>query len=183
MSDASNLPAPQGRRTAPAEAWAAARAEYLEGYSAPQVCGRHGMSLSAFRARARAEGWRRADQAWTTPARRTARLDPWDEGARLEEAVGGDLDQIDYRELSWVANQRMMRAVLHGDAAAALRWRKVEALMDAEQDAVDEAIRLDEALAFAQAEAADRAVLRAERAAAVDAVDPVHATDAVHASD
>ncbi|MFN4295335.1 MAG: hypothetical protein ACK4FB_00710 [Brevundimonas sp.] len=42
--------------------WAAARADYLAGGSAPEVCERHGLSLRTFRHRAKIEGWRRADQ-------------------------------------------------------------------------------------------------------------------------
>ncbi|KQS53681.1 hypothetical protein ASG17_14260 [Brevundimonas sp. Leaf363] len=177
MGDGSIADAPRGKRTPPEAAWEAARADYLAGYSAPQVCRRHGVGLSAFRARAKAGGWRRADQAWTTPARIAAPLDPLDEGAALEEAVGGDLDQVDYRELSWVAHRRMMRAVLRGDAAAVLRWRRVEAVMDAEQAAIDEAGRLDDALAFARAEAADRAEYLAEGARVSAALNAMHAPD------
>jgi hypothetical protein len=42
--------------------WAAARADYLAGGGAPEVCERHGLSLRTFRYRASKEGWRRADQ-------------------------------------------------------------------------------------------------------------------------
>ncbi|MBA4001548.1 hypothetical protein, partial [Brevundimonas sp.] len=42
--------------------WAAAKADYLAGGGAPEVCERHGLSLRTFRYRARKEGWRRADQ-------------------------------------------------------------------------------------------------------------------------
>lgn len=49
-----------------ADLWALARADYLAGGSAPEVCERHGLSLSTFRYRARTEGWRRADQPETS---------------------------------------------------------------------------------------------------------------------
>jgi hypothetical protein len=42
--------------------WAAAKADYLAGGGAPEVCERHGLSLRTFRWRAKKEGWRRADQ-------------------------------------------------------------------------------------------------------------------------
>ena len=42
--------------------WAAAKADYLAGGGAPEVCERHGLSLRTFRYRAKKEGWRRADQ-------------------------------------------------------------------------------------------------------------------------
>ncbi len=41
--------------------WALARADYLAGGSATEVCERHGLSVSTLRWRARNEGWRRAD--------------------------------------------------------------------------------------------------------------------------
>ncbi len=41
--------------------WALARADYLAGGSATEVCERHGLSVSTLRWRARHEGWRRAD--------------------------------------------------------------------------------------------------------------------------
>ncbi|RZJ86474.1 MAG: hypothetical protein EON88_24605 [Brevundimonas sp.] len=179
---------PLGRCAPPDAAWQAAREEYLAGFSGPQVCRRHGLSLTALRRRARAEGWRRADQAWTAPSRLDSATDAWDEGAALEEAVGGNLDAIDFRELAWVANQRMMRAVLRGDAAGALRWRKVRDVMDAEQAVVDQETRLDEALAFTRAEAAERPLMLAEAAKArraadagrSDAEDAGHSGHAVH---
>ena len=58
----SHLPA-RTRRSA--DLWALARADYLAGGSAPEVCERHGLSLSTFRHRARVEGWRRVDQVET----------------------------------------------------------------------------------------------------------------------
>ena len=58
----------------------------------------------------------------------------------------------------------MMRAVLRGDAAGALRWRRVRLAMDLEEDEVQRWL--------AEEDAVD----------AVDAVDPVDAVDA-NASD
>lgn len=62
MSIDSESPA-RTRRSA--DLWALARADYLAGGSAPEVCERHGLSLSTFRHRARVEGWRRVDQVET----------------------------------------------------------------------------------------------------------------------
>ncbi len=117
-----------GRRTAPDEVWAAVRDDYLAGLSAAEACRRHGVRLTAMRARAAREGWRRADQPWAP----SNRLDPEDEGVELEARVGGDLDKVEMHELSWVADRRMARAVLRGDALGALRWRRVRDAMDAE---------------------------------------------------
>ena len=116
---------PQGRKSAPDEVWVRVREDYLAGWSAPDCCRRHGVGLSALRARAAHEGWRRTDQVWSAPDR----LDPWDEGVDLELRVGGDLDKVGFDELGFVAHRRMMRAVMRGDAAEALRWRRVELTM------------------------------------------------------
>lgn len=56
---------PSGHRPRGDAVWSAARADYLSGGSASEVCERHGLSLSTFRWRARNEGWRRADQPET----------------------------------------------------------------------------------------------------------------------
>lgn len=131
----------QGRRSAPDAVWAEVRADYLAGRSGPEVCRRHGVRLSTLRDRAAREGWRRADQPWTPPNR----LDPWDEGLQLEASVGGDLDEIEPRELSFVANQRMMRAVLRGHAAEALRWSRVREIMKLDAADLERFIEQEEA--------------------------------------
>ena len=58
-------PSASGHRPHGDAIWSAARADYLAGGSATEVCERHGLSLSTFRWRARNEGWRRADQPET----------------------------------------------------------------------------------------------------------------------
>ena len=50
-----------GRRVRSEDAWDRARDDYATGASAPDVCDRHDLGLSAFRKRAREEGWRRRD--------------------------------------------------------------------------------------------------------------------------
>jgi len=137
-------PEPHGRRIAPEAVWAEARADYLEGMSAAQVCVRHGVGRTALRTRAAREGWRRRDQPWTPPTR----LDPWDEGRALEDRVGGDLDRVDYGELAWIAHRRMMRAVMRGDAVEALRWRRVGLVMEAVEAEGERMIEEDEARYF-----------------------------------
>lgn len=134
-----------GRRAAPVEVWAAVQADYLAGMSGPDCCRRHGVALSALRDRAARYGWRRSDQPWTPPAA----LDPWDEGRLLEERIGGDLDRLDWADLGHVADSRMMRAVLRGDAAEALRWHRVGEILDAREAELhrwvesEDALRLD----------------------------------------
>ena len=110
-----------GRQTAPQDVWDEVKADYLAGMSGPDCCRRHGISLSALRNRAAREGWRRADQPWIPPQS----LDPQDEGRLLEERIGGNLDLIEWGELSGVAEGRMTRAVLRGDSAEFMRWHKV----------------------------------------------------------
>ncbi|WP_428148996.1 hypothetical protein [Brevundimonas sp.] len=110
-----------GRQTAPLDIWHTVKADYLAGMSGPDCSRRHGVSLSALRSRAAREGWRRSDQPWIPPQS----LDPQDEGRLLEERIGGNLDLIEWGELSGVAEGRMTRAVLRGDSAEFMRWHKV----------------------------------------------------------
>ena len=118
---------PANPRSAPDEVWARVQEDYLIGMPAKEVCRRHGVGLTALRDRAARDGWRRCDQPWTPPPL----LDPDDEGVALEARVGGDLDKVELYDLNYVAQRRMMRAAMRGDAAEALRWRRVrQALMD-----------------------------------------------------
>lgn len=162
-----------GRRTAPDEVWAAAREDYLAGLSAPEVCARHNVGLRAMRSRAANEGWRRSDQPWTP----RNRLDPDDEGVELEARVGGDLNKVELRELSFIAARRMMRAVLRGDAAEALRWRRVRDAMDAEDAEMERLGEQMDAIRDARAGYA-----RPGAGADDDGDDDAHATHPVHAS-
>ena len=133
---------PQGRKSAPDEVWAVVREEYLAGRSAGECCRRHGVGLTALRDRAAREGWRRSDQAWRPPST----LDPWDEGVELELQVGGDLDKVETCQLWYVARRRMLRAVMRGDAAEALRWRRVERILDEVEAETDRMTEEHEAL-------------------------------------
>ncbi|WP_298158535.1 hypothetical protein [Brevundimonas sp.] len=118
-----------GRQVAPDEVWDTVKADYLAGLSGPDCCRRHGVSLSALRNRAAREGWRRSDQPWIPPQS----LDPWDEGRLLEERIFGNLDLIEWGDLSGVAEARMTRAVLRGDPAEFMRWHKVCEIIDARE--------------------------------------------------
>ena len=130
MADTKRTPTPRrGRNYAPDDVWHAVRADYLAGLPAHECCMRHGVGMAALRARAARNGWRRIDQPWTPPNA----LDPRDEGVQLEQRSEGDLDRIDVHELMFVAHRRMLRAVLRGDAAGALRWRRVGQALDAEE--------------------------------------------------
>lgn len=61
MQDPRTPSAGDGHRVRTAETWDAARSAYLAGEAAQAVCDRFDLGLSAFRDRARREGWRRAD--------------------------------------------------------------------------------------------------------------------------
>ncbi|KQY88075.1 MULTISPECIES: hypothetical protein [unclassified Brevundimonas] len=142
MPDGAPATSTNGHRSAPDEVWAQVRQDYLAGISAPECCRRHGVGLTALRKRAAGEGWRRADQPWTPPVR----LDPWDEGVLLEDRVAGDLDKVELHELEWIADRRMMRAVLRGDAVEALRWRRVRAVIESDARELARRIHADEVL-------------------------------------
>ena len=140
MQDDEAIP-PAGRRVAPEAVWAEVRRDYTDGMSAPDCCRRHGVGLTALRDRAAREGWRRADLPWVPPRNL---LDPEDEGVALEARAS--LDQIDLCQLSYVAQRRMMRAVLRGNAVEALRWRRVAQAMNEEEAEMDRMREQDEAL-------------------------------------
>lgn len=129
MPAARHLAAPRARRPAPKTVWEAVRADYLAGLPAHECCRRHGVTISALRSRASRNRWRRIDQPWV-PANT---LSPDDEGVQLEQRSEGDLDRIDTHELIFVAHRRMLRCVLRGDAAGALRWRRVGLALEAEE--------------------------------------------------
>lgn len=126
MSEAQPSDPPACRRVS-SEVWAEVREAYVSGLSAPACCRRFGVGLSALRQRAAGEGWRRADMPWTPPA---IHLDPEDEGVKLEEDISGDLDMLHPFMLSRVAERRMMRAVLRGDATEVMRWHRVYRAME-----------------------------------------------------
>jgi hypothetical protein len=144
MADGSPHPnsTPTNPRSAPEEVWARVREDYLAGVPAAEACRRHGVGLTAMRNRAAREGWRRADQPWTPPNR----LDPEDEGRWLEESVDGDLDRIELPQLAFVASCRMMRAVMRGHAAEALRWRRVRLMLLEEEAELERLMAQDEAV-------------------------------------
>jgi hypothetical protein len=142
MADGSAPSPASGRQVAPEDVWEAVKEDYVDGLSAAQCCRRHGVGRSALYKRAAAQKWRRVDLPWTPPAL----LDAEDEGVALAARVDGDIDRIEFHELAFVAQARMMRAVLRGDAVAALRWRRVRLIMDAEADEMAHELARDEHL-------------------------------------
>jgi len=97
------------------ETWEAARLVYLAGCSADEVCGRFDLGLSAFRKRAKAERWRRADQAEDEPF----------EDADDTADNGGDLPDMDDQALADLARRRMGVAARRGAVTEALRWARL----------------------------------------------------------
>lgn len=135
--------APSAARFAPDEVWDQVREAYLGGLSAPACCRTFGVGLTALRNRAARDGWRRADMPWQPPF---THLDPEDEGVQLEEDIGGDLDLLRPFMLSRVAERRMMRAVLRGEATEVLRWHRVYQAMEALQLQEDRELACEDAL-------------------------------------
>lgn len=158
-----------GRPAAPEAVWARVREDYVAGLSAADCRRRHGVGLTALYERARAEGWRRADRPWS-PA---VELDPEDEGAALDMAIDGDLDQVDHPLMIEVAYQRMKRAVLRGDANGALRWRRIRLALEADLAEID---RNFEAL---EREMQPIRARRAQSLQTVEAVETVETVDDV----
>lgn len=83
-----------------AETWDAARLAYLDGCSADEVCVRFDLGLSALRKRAKAEGWRRSDQA---------EAEPFDDADDAD-----DLPDMDDQALADLARRRMGVAARRG---------------------------------------------------------------------
>ena len=69
-----------------------------------------------------------------------------------------------HRELVFVAERRMMRSVLRGDAGAALRWSRVRDLMEAGEAEIQRLMAQDDAIAFDRAGHAELAAMGAEDA-------------------
>lgn len=115
-----------------AEVWALARADYLAGAGAPEVCERHGLSLSTFRTRARRECWRRIDHPpshpdapFTGPAFAHAGERPPlpvrspQEALQMGETWAG---AVELSDMVWLHLQRAIRA---GRLIEARGWARV----------------------------------------------------------
>ena len=143
-----------GRRNRSGETWAAARAAYLDGLSAGEVCAHFDLGLSALRARARREGWRRIDQA---------DLDP-----DLQDDLDEELDAqvVDFEAMTERALRMSARALDLADGASADRWLRLH-------------LRLKAAGAQRRSEEGWRSAAAKCAAAAAAAAD-VHSVHSVH---
>ena len=115
-----------------AATWAAARKDYLAGGFAPEVCERHGLSLSTFRWRARTEGWRRSDQP---------------HGAVFEPLDAYELDAIDQRlpcnaaDMARLAWANASRAMIDGKLIEARGWSRLHKDLETIAKIDDHAVR------------------------------------------
>lgn len=88
-----------------------ARREYLSGVKATTVCQRYGMSLSSFRAHARAGGWRRMDQPQCEAPPEFGEYHPD--------------DNVSFADLADQAFLNIRRALGAGRASEASTWMRV----------------------------------------------------------
>ena len=95
------------------EVWSAIRERYLKGESAEALTELFGISLSAFRTRAREEGWRRID----APDPAVASPPTCDELARD--------GRPNFRIMADTAMRRAAHAVREGQLTEALGWTRV----------------------------------------------------------
>lgn len=96
------------------ETWAKAREDYVAGVPGPEVAEKYDLGLSALRARAREEGWRRRD------------LDDPD-----PEPFDPDAPPPDLAKLAAAAWARAARAVEKGRVLEAHRWTRLAAALQA----------------------------------------------------
>lgn len=129
---------PQPPRRASERVWKFVRAEYLAGHTAAEVCRRWGLKIATLRARAAAEGWRRADQppppdpeplplvrgpGAPGPGADAADTDPSADGPDPDTDPGA----ADYAALARRALARFEQALKRGLAAEAATWLRLHA--------------------------------------------------------
>ncbi len=124
------------------ETWDAAREAYLSGLSAEEACARFDLGLSAFRKRAREEGWRRADQPDPEP---------------VEDDAFDDLPDIDDQALADLAFRRMSVEARRGRLTQALSWGRLRdmalrqvATSEREKIRIDRAVHNDTMTRFSE---------------------------------
>jgi hypothetical protein len=129
----------RGYRVRSEDVWQAARAEYAAGFSAEAVCAQFDLGLSAFRQRARREGWRRRDAEDEVPAPLAFPSEP-DAAPATPELV----------DLAWRSAAQAIRRGRAYEARAWMRlWNELKAVARNERTAV----RLAEMQAAREAEA------------------------------
>jgi hypothetical protein len=134
---------PRPPRRASDRVWGVMREDYLGGETAAEVCRRWGVSVGSLRARAAAEGRRRADVPQADPEPRPREPDP-DPGLGPPAPEPGPAD---YPDLARRAPARFERSLSRGRAAEASTWLRLHARL--------------------------RALDRAESLDSIDSIDPV----------
>lgn len=140
----------------PPEIWAAARADYVSGISAPVVAERYGLSERNLRRRASAEGWRREDMepivmdpppAWDRPPR--DRDDILAENPELEEVTAAGenarfslLFSPEPHDLRRFAFRRAAEAAAMDAPQQAVVWMRLAQLADRCGDRIDRDARI-----------------------------------------
>lgn len=99
--------ATEGYRIRSPETWARVRRDYATGFTAPEIVARHGLGLSAVRARIRREQWSGPDS---------------EDGAFEDTPDAPDATMEHLADLAW---RRMTRAVRAGCVTAAIRWLRL----------------------------------------------------------
>jgi hypothetical protein len=125
-----------GHRMRSPETWDAARQAYLEGGGAQDICDRYGLTLSTFRARARREGWRRADMPDPEP------------GPELDD-VDDDSPLPSLQDMSATVWRRAVRALNLGRPGETQRWLAIHARLEQQIRANEEAHLIARAMAVA----------------------------------
>ncbi|QTN19377.1 hypothetical protein HZ989_14350 [Brevundimonas sp. AJA228-03] len=115
--------------------WAAARDAYLDGESAASISARFGMAERTIRARAREQGWRRADQAGAV--RPLVEYAVEDDGR--DALIDDTLDEVSLDVLVERALLRVRRAIAADRAVEAGRWirthRRLAEMVEARRQA------------------------------------------------
>jgi hypothetical protein len=112
------MPEPYRQRSP--ETWRTARAFYLDGATAEEVCDRFHLGLSALRKRARVEGWRRADQD-----------DPEAETGADDDQDLPEMDDPDFLALAW---RQMGIEARRGRVKRALAWARLREMVLRQMD-------------------------------------------------
>ena len=120
---------PRPPRRASDRVWGFVREDYLGGETAAEVCRRWGVSVGSLRARAAAEGWRRADLPQVDPEPRSRDPDPGPPWPGADAAP--ESGPADYPDLARRALARFERSLSRGRAAEASTWLRLHARLRA----------------------------------------------------
>ncbi|RZJ81180.1 MAG: hypothetical protein EON88_31255 [Brevundimonas sp.] len=103
------------------DTWASARADYLTGVTAEEVCGRYDLGLRAQRARAQREQWRRVDAPDPEP---------------LDDDLAMGVRAPNLNDMADICMARVARAIDRNRSAEAMRWLRVHVALRAQARAL-----------------------------------------------